>query len=33
MTQFIREKGRKRMIKLDEDNEIKVIVKQILTGL
>ena len=33
LTQWIKKKGRKRKVKLSEDTEIRVIMKQILTGL
>ena len=33
LTQWTKKKGRKRKVKLSEDTEIRVIMKQILTGL
>ena len=33
LTQFIRKRGRKGLLKLDEEHEIKTITKQILMGL
>jgi len=33
LTQYIRKRGRKGLVKLDEDTEIKTIMKQILIGL
>lgn len=33
LTQYIKKKGRGGLIKLDEDHEIRIIMKQILSGL